>query len=285
MAGRRFLEALRQHHDEMYSDDSNATDVRPSVHRDVKTASAFNFGATPKTDDASELKRKRMSLRISLEELLVEYLRTASVTDDTSNDAINGRDDRLPRVKRSSKSLPQTNSYARKRNVDTAASTVAVDDHIGSMRISSQTVEMPNGSIEIDEDNTADNSNATATNKTRSVCPQRKRRITQLDRTELAKAIQSGSEHEHNIRGLLNYRYVCRLFTMFGLKTENMVFDLLNYRSVCAYFSSQFATQKASEMKRRRRLRRKRNSSNKTSKRFVYTFKIHTLKCVMYVAS
>lgn len=28
-----------------------------------------------------------------------------------------------------------------------------------------------------------------------------------------------------------------------------MVFDLLNYPSVCAYFSSQFATQKASEMK------------------------------------
>lgn len=220
LAGRRFLEALRQHHDEMYNDDSNATSVRPSVHRDVKTASAFNFGATPKADDANELRRKRMNLRASLEELLVEYLnlRTASVTDDTSNDAINDRDDRLPRVKRSSKSLPQTianarNSQIRKRNVDAATD----DDHISSrvnsandeqrLQTSSQTVEIPNGSIQIDEDS-ADNSNATATNVTKSVCPQRRRRITQLDRNELAKAIQSGSEHEHNIRGLLNYRYV-----------------------------------------------------------------------------
>lgn len=232
LAGRRFLEALRQRHDEMGDDEDddshNATSARPSVHKDIKTASAFNFGATPKVaDDANELKRKRMNLRASLEELLVEYLnlRTASVTDDTSNDAANDSDPRWSRAKRSSKIFPQSTAYARnspkqKRTVsgndDNGGGDNAADDHIENrmnnandeqhMRISSQTVETPNGSIEIDDGD--DRSNVTATNVTKSVCPQRRHRTTQLDRNELAKAIHSGSEHEHNIRGLLNYRYV-----------------------------------------------------------------------------
>lgn len=213
MAGRRFLDALRQHHET----DNNVT-VRPSVHRNIKTASTFNFGMTPTAADANELRQKRMNLRASLEELLVEYLnlRTASVTDDTSNDATN--DDHRSRVKRSSKSFPQSNAYARipkKRNVNGNNNNDGDDDHIESrinnandehrMRISSQIVENSNRNIEIDVDDD-DKSNVTATNVTKSVCSQRRQRITQLDRNELATAIQSGSAHEHNIRGLLNYR-------------------------------------------------------------------------------
>lgn len=193
IAGRRFLEALRQHHK------SRNQTIQPTV-QSVKTAS-FNFGLTPKDakdDDANELKRKRMTLRASLEELLVEYLNLRSLTTD--DDGLN--DDRS-RVKRDANS-PLSNRFRRhdqNRNENSDAENVNISNTEKRVQTNSN-AEIRLGNIEIDDTNNA------TTNSSKSVCPQRRQRITQLDRNELATAIQSDSEHEHNIRSLLNYRYL-----------------------------------------------------------------------------
>lgn len=229
IAGRRFLEALRQNHGTETNDTVAA--VPPNVLPNVRTASSFNFGVTPKADgdvdDANDLQRKRMNLRASLEELLVEYLNlrtTSSVADDeTSDDTAN--DGNRSRVKRaSSESFPQSAAiHARlpqKRNVNDNDAKIRINIGNGEHRLPiSQTGEIPNESIELDND---DYGNSTAaTNATaKNVCEQRRQRITQLDRNELATAIHSGSEHEHNIRGLLNYRYVLHCMVLSKCKEK-----------------------------------------------------------------
>lgn len=185
LAGRRFLEALRQH-DKM----ENHTSPVPAV----QTAS-FNFGTKPK-EDAKELKRKRMSLRASLEELLVEYLNLHSLTADSDG----SNDDRLLRRRKRLSISPQTSASQRNERNSNENSDDDDENNVNNRELNNNIQSVEN--VQFD-----DKMNATE-NGTQTVCPQRRQRITQLDRTELAAAIQYVSEHEHNIRQLLNYRYV-----------------------------------------------------------------------------
>lgn len=190
-AGLRFLEALRQGH----KVEDESTD--PKVQT-VKTAS-FNFGASPKKDDTNELKRKRLTLRTTLEELLVEYLRgLAPDSDDlTENQS---------RVKRSENSVRNNdfNEFDENRNENSDAENVNNNSNVRDQNRKPNNYSVENTNEHIDFE---DRGNATASNSSKSVCPERRQRITQLDRNELNAAIQNVSEHEHNIRRLLNYRY------------------------------------------------------------------------------
>lgn len=196
IAGRRFLEALRQHHKER--EERN----KPTV-QSVKTAS-FNFGITPKdlkSDDDNELKRKRMTLRASLEELLVEYLSLRSLAADGD-----GVSDDRSRIKRATNLMPPL--LNRFRRNDQNANENTDTENVNSLNDENRVQNNQSGKMRLEHiDTMDDNSNVTTTNATKSVCPQRRQRITQLDRNELAIALQSDSQHEHNIRGLLNYRY------------------------------------------------------------------------------
>lgn len=192
VAGRRFLEALRQSHKD--EDESTAPKVET-----VRTAS-IGFGAKPKNDDVTDLKRKRMTLRASLEELLVEYLRGVAPDGDDENQS---------RVKRSMNSVENNdfnhqNDYENRRESNSDADIVNNSNVREENRIRSDyTAEIPNEHIEFEDDR----ANRT-TNTSRSVCAEQRQRVTQLDRNELNAAIQNVSEHEHNIRRMLNYRYV-----------------------------------------------------------------------------
>lgn len=169
-AGRRFLEALRLHHE---NDEKVYASEKPNV-QNVQAAS-FGFGSTPvKSSSASELKRKRMSLRVSLEELLVEYLRgLAPETDDYSQHS---------RIKRSDNTNNNFNGVEKiEKSVENYPNDVNVH-------------EKNNLNAEIVESNE------------NSTCIERRQRITQLDRNELDAALRNDSYNEYNIRRLLNHR-------------------------------------------------------------------------------
>lgn len=167
VAAKRLLYALRQSHT---NDSATSPPIEPTAQT-VKTAS-FGFGAKPK-DDVNDLKRKRMTLRASLESLLVEYLR--GLAPESDNDLM---DDHRMRVKRSNSQQYSDREVNRTRNhLKNSIEMAEVDD---SMR---------------------------RTNSSKN-CTESRRRVTQLDRNELASAIQQISENEHNIRSVLNYRYL-----------------------------------------------------------------------------
>lgn len=178
-AGRRFLDALRQ----SQTKDKTIKVVTPTAQDDYQIA-ALGFGLQPTIDpnatNVNELKRKRMSLRNTLEELLVEYLGSLSSEDNT-----------------------HSARYRAKRSL--AAVT-------GDIETLEQYQEIdPNIDIEV---KTADNNSSHAdirekaknSTKVAEVCAEQRRRITQLDRNELNAALQEVPSNQHNIRRHLNYR-------------------------------------------------------------------------------
>lgn len=185
VAARRLLEALRSHKKD--NDTTNPTE------QTIKVAS-FDFGLVPK-DDANDLKRKRMTLRASLESLLVEYLRGLAPDNDGLTD-----DPRGGRVKRSNSVdiALRTNDQNKSENSNA--------ENVNNLNVRNEKLSRNNNSEAYENDEIDDRDNRTS-NASRSFCPERNHRVTQLDRNELATAIQNISEHEHNIRSLLNHRY------------------------------------------------------------------------------
>lgn len=174
IAGRRFLEVLRQNHD--VGKDSISPDP---IVQNVQTAS---FGSGIQNENTkNDFKKRRMTLRASLEELLEEYLRGfASESDET----IKG----YSRVKKRS-----VNS----ESVESRQAMIMSKEKFKSA--------IPNveNSGKIDE-NIAYDEKLNITNST--FCPERRQHITQLDRNELSDAIQKHSDNEFNIRKILNHR-------------------------------------------------------------------------------
>lgn len=173
IAGRRFLDALRKNHKKI--DEST-----PAVET-VKAAS-FNFDSKPK-EDANELKRKRMNLRASLEELLVEYLHGLA-PDEAAADRSRVKRSPIDRMTQNSDAEIVNKSKRREENHNNYSG------------------ESVKESIRVD-----DTANATR-NASKSVCAERRQRITQLDRNELSAVFNHDSDKEHNIRRMLNYRYL-----------------------------------------------------------------------------
>lgn len=173
-AGRKFLQALRERHVE-------DEEARPQVQASSILGSVFH---------RDDLKQKRTQLRASLEELIVEYLRSLAPEEDDQHAErrrkreINGN---------SIDALSDDDDLAEKMNRSVS----------GSEKSAINAIVLKNES-HISDDRSGDNENATSSSK--NVCAERKQRIAQLDRIELEKALRNESDYEHNIRSLLNYR-------------------------------------------------------------------------------
>lgn len=155
---------LRQKHIEDEDIDSaNSFDLS---NQNVATAS-FSIPITSSKDAINETKMKRMTLRASLEELLVQYLRGLA---PENQDII-------------------TEHTRKKRSNNIENKKISVLDEVNESDDESV------GNDEIKKDLIKNNT-----------CPQRRQRITQLDRYDLNDAIQNDAEDEHNIRKMLNYR-------------------------------------------------------------------------------
>lgn len=178
-AGRKFLQALRERHDE-------DEDVEPQVR-----ASSI-LGSVYRRDN---LKQKRTKLRASLEELIVEYLRSLAPEDDDQNlDRRHKRDINGNAIDALSDDVAKNASRNSSGSEKSAINAVVVknESHISDGHT--------------DEAVQNENENATSTSSSKIVCAERKKTVRSLDRIQLEKALQNESDYEHNIRLLLNYR-------------------------------------------------------------------------------
>lgn len=175
-AGRKFLQALRERHEE-------DEDVGPQVQ-----ASSI-IGSVYRRDN---LKQKRTKLRASLEELIVEYLRSlAPDNDDQHLDRRHKRDINKNSIDTLSDDVHKNISGSEKSAIN--AIVVKNESHVSD--------ESDDERVQIDSEN-----GTSSLSSPKNVCVERKQRITQLDRIELEKALQNESDYEHNIRRILNYR-------------------------------------------------------------------------------
>lgn len=174
IAGLRFLKALRQNHN----------DGRESISSDpiVQNVQAASFGSGIRDENTkNDFKKRRMTLRASLEELLEEYLRGFAPEND---EAIKG----YSRVKKRS-----VNS----ENVESIPTMIMSKEKVKSSILNVENSGKFGENIVYDEKRNITNS---------TFCPERTHRITQLDRNELSDAIKKNSDNEFNIRKILNHR-------------------------------------------------------------------------------
>lgn len=176
-AGRRFLDALRQSH----SKDEFIKLVTSSPEHEYQVAAlglGFEPTKEPNATTPNELKHKRMKLRHTLEELLVEYLGSLSSEDTTHLERYRAKRD-LANLYDDIEKLEQYGELD--SNSDNE---IAMAAHTNSSHAESNEMKM---------------------NDTEP-CGEQKQRITQLDRNELEAALQKVPNNVHNIRKQLNHR-------------------------------------------------------------------------------
>lgn len=202
VAGRKFLETLRQHHDE---DDVNTKKQQKGI---------------PNSSDNSKENLKDM--RSKLEGLLVAYLTNLSPGGEQLSEELNGnslknirkkRDDIDSNVTKNS----VTSEYENKLNsneLDVDAVEIDKSDNVSDAPNKTSAIKFENKKrlqigvrnitvVNSTELNSSENTNDTSA---QNECNLRKQRITVLDRYDLNNSMQKETNSEHNIRLLLNYR-------------------------------------------------------------------------------
>lgn len=222
----KFLETLRQSPDDEYENTNN------EKTNDVNTEEPHHGDG----DYALDLKERKMSLKQSLEMLLVKYLHKLSPADEedynsirsrrnlmnsssalvlfedgglNSTDIIDSENEWNDSSSSAANSNPTTTSEVFDNSVDyvTDYSDKIVNESF-NQKLSRVILGEKNISVlENGRDqygNERNEKNRSSIN--RKICEVRKRRIAQLDRFELEKSYEQDSSEELNIRKVLNYR-------------------------------------------------------------------------------
>lgn len=216
VAGKLFLATLRQHHEE---DDEDLT----------KRHNRYPF-------EMESLKHKRKELRSELEGLLVEYLHNLAPHPDENTrkkrDNFYDSEKMISDLQQSADQIePLDNKKTYNNNNKLFDEYVAndVDDDSDNFNLTAfnktSAIRLDNSNknrnrvqigvrnITIDEKSVSENitdklenSNDAIASSAKSECNERRQKITVLDRYDLDNSIRNGTNAEHNIRQLLNYR-------------------------------------------------------------------------------
>lgn len=183
-AGKKFLETMRR-----------SKEIEAALNDSLAT----NKIADLKHHSYVELKSKRNSLRASLEELILEYLRGLSPPGDEENYM---EFSKRIRKKREIYVNEQTQHENNSDKLDLVVdSDVYQRTEIGAMNI---TVTSGDDDDDVDDSDTKYDRYKSASE--RLVCLEHRRRISQLDQFALDQSIENEADNEHNIRRIVNYR-------------------------------------------------------------------------------
>lgn len=179
-AGKKFLETMRR-----------SKEIEAALNDSI----AANKIADLKHHNYVDLKLKRNSLRASLEELILEYLKglAPSPNDEENYMEFSKRIRKKREIYVNEENKHENNSD----KLDLDADSVYQRTELGAMNITVTSDE------DYDSDTKYDRYKSVSE---RSVCLEHRRRITQLDQFILDKSSENEADDEHNIRRILNYR-------------------------------------------------------------------------------